>query len=102
MATFNILNGEDRMVATALVLDKDESHYPKDNLVDLSWFDSLDSIKFVLIWNNTAARCDTMVPVWADGVLDTANDCTEIMNSTFKAESWSYLYFPSLDRIIFQ
>ena len=30
MATFNILNGEDRMVATALVLDKDESHYVSD------------------------------------------------------------------------
>ncbi|CAB9518657.1 Protein of unknown function (DUF498/DUF598) [Seminavis robusta] len=27
MATFNILNGEDRMVATALVLDRDESSY---------------------------------------------------------------------------
>lgn len=29
MATFNILNGEDRMVATALVLDTDEGNYEK-------------------------------------------------------------------------
>lgn len=31
MATFNVLNGEDRMVAAALILDKDESHYIKDD-----------------------------------------------------------------------
>lgn len=31
MSTFNILNGEDRMVATALVLDKDESHFVKED-----------------------------------------------------------------------
>jgi len=34
MATFNILNGEDRMVATALVLDKDEANYTKDSRYD--------------------------------------------------------------------